>query len=70
LIECYEREILPSEHTDLAWSRPGALIDLKKRNGEAHAAAAAARTPVAVTIHPAVSSASAVARTLPSAELL
>ena len=62
LIECYEREILPSEHPELVWSRPGALIDLKKRNGDA-------RPHVAVSVHPALTTAG-IERPVPTAELL
>jgi predicted dehydrogenase len=65
-IECYEREFLPSEHPELEWSRPGALIELNKRNGHPH-------PQVAVTVHPAmaaVAAAGAVAQRLPSAEML
>jgi predicted dehydrogenase len=66
LIECYEREILPSEHSELPWARAGRLIDLKRRNGDAHAAAA---PKVAVNVHPAVVDA-ALARPVRSAEVL
>jgi predicted dehydrogenase len=51
MIECYEREILPSEHSELPWARPGLLIDLRKRNGEIAAATATGRPHVAVTVH-------------------
>jgi predicted dehydrogenase len=68
LIECYEREILPSEHPELTWSRPGAMIDLKKRNGEMRHAATAAASPVAVTIHPAA--AAAATTSVPAADMV
>jgi hypothetical protein len=67
LMECYEREILPSEHSELSWSRAGRLIDVKKRNGEAYVAPAPA---VAVNVHPAVVNAPAMARPARSAEVL
>jgi predicted dehydrogenase len=74
LIECYEREILPTEHPELVWSRAGRLIDLKKRNGDAHAthpAHPAHPTPgVTLSVHPAVVGASAATRPVPSAEIL
>jgi hypothetical protein len=69
LLECYERELLPSEHPELVWSRPGALIDLRKRNGDAHPAPAA-MPPISVTIHPTVAATAAVARSLPSADVV
>ena len=54
LVECYDRQILPSEHADLDWAQTGQAIDLKRRNGEvAHAAQiiGESRPQVAVTIH-------------------
>lgn len=67
LLECYEREIMPAEHPELAWARPGRLIDVMKRNGGAHTAAA---TPaVAVNVHPALANAAGIARPVRPAAL-
>jgi hypothetical protein len=52
LIECYEREILPSEHPELTWARPGVPIDLRKRNGDG-------RPHVSVHVHPPAAAAAA-----------
>ncbi|MEA2736350.1 MAG: hypothetical protein QOE14_2801 [Humisphaera sp.] len=68
LIECYEREIMPAEHSELVWSRPGNVIDLKHRNGDARPQS---QPQVAVAVHPAIATAAAaIARPLPSAKLL
>ena len=84
LAECYDREILPSEHPAIEWSRPGRLIDLRKRNGHSATNANAngngngngndsdngdGRSPLVVSVHPAVAAGGA-ARPLPSAEML
>ena len=59
--ERWERELLPSEHPELSWARPGLPIDLRKRNGEMAAATATGRPHVSVTVHPAAAAATAAA---------
>jgi predicted dehydrogenase len=66
LTECYDGEILPSEHPEISWGRPGDLIDLRQRNGEF---AAATRPHVTVSVNlaaAAVASKSSAAGPLPA----
>ena len=63
LTDCYERGMLPSEHSEVAWARPGNVIDVATRQ------AVARRPKVAVSVHAGNGNGNGDSDVLPSVEL-